>query len=300
MRPAPGRLLHRDPFERSCGCPTAATSASTPSPPCCRCSRPSSGPSPPVTGCRRTARSPAPTPRSGSSCASRAARCAGTRPASSPMAPGDRDPTGQVSVALQTDKTPAAYATLARAAEDLGFDGVSVFADLGFQPPALALTTIAAATTRVRIGVACQNPLLDAPRRDRRTGRRPRPRFRGPRHVGGARGAWSTGSASTRAARWPGSTARDDPQAAHRRRQRLRGGRARPAGGCAPTSPARGARRPARRHVGRRTAQWAGDGRRGGQDRRQRQPHMAATMRDRPGDSPTCVVAGAVALRRRP
>lgn len=81
------------------------------------------------------------------------------------MANGAREPTGtrEVSVALQTDKTPAAYATLARAAEDLGFDGVSVFADLGFQPPALALAAIAAATTRVRIGAACQNPLLTHP-----------------------------------------------------------------------------------------------------------------------------------------
>lgn len=99
----------------------------------------------------------------------------------------------QVSVALQTDKTPAQYATLARSAEDLGFDGVSVFADLGFQPPALALATIAAATTRVRIGAACQNPLLTHPVEiagqvaalDLASG--------GRAYVGLARGAWLNG-----------------------------------------------------------------------------------------------------------
>ncbi len=65
-----------------------------------------------------------------------------------------------VSIALQTDKTARQYARLATAAEALGFDGVSVFADLGFQPPAAALAVIADNTSRVRIGAACQNPTL--------------------------------------------------------------------------------------------------------------------------------------------
>ena len=101
--------------------------------------------------------------------------------------------TREVSIALQTDKTPAGYATLAGAAEDLGFDGVSVFADLGFQPPALALAAIAAATSRVRIGAACQNPLLTHPVEiagqvaalDLASG--------GRAYVGLARGAWLDG-----------------------------------------------------------------------------------------------------------
>lgn len=111
------------------------------------------------------------------------------------MTRNGRQPTGarEVSIALQTDKTPAAYATLARAAEDLGFDGVSVFADLGFQPPALALGAIAAATSRVRIGAACQNPLLTHPVEiagqvaalDLASG--------GRAYVGLARGAWLDG-----------------------------------------------------------------------------------------------------------
>ncbi|MBE7161436.1 MAG: LLM class flavin-dependent oxidoreductase [Williamsia herbipolensis] len=64
----------------------------------------------------------------------------------------------EVTVALQTDKTPQEYATLAQVAERCGFDGVSVFADLGFQPPAPAMTCIAGATRRVRLGVACHSP----------------------------------------------------------------------------------------------------------------------------------------------
>lgn len=65
-----------------------------------------------------------------------------------------------VSLGLQTGNDAAGYARLAAAAESYGFDGISVFADLGFQPPAAPLALIAANTTRVRIGAACQNPIL--------------------------------------------------------------------------------------------------------------------------------------------
>ena len=63
-----------------------------------------------------------------------------------------------VSLGLQTDKAPGEYAALARLAERLGFDGVSVFSDLLYQPPVAALLEMAAATTRVRLGCACWNP----------------------------------------------------------------------------------------------------------------------------------------------
>ncbi|GAA3215139.1 LLM class flavin-dependent oxidoreductase [Microbacterium terregens] len=64
----------------------------------------------------------------------------------------------QVSLGLQTDKAPGAYAALAILAEDAGFDGVSVFSDLLYQPPIAALLEMAGATTRIRIGCACWNP----------------------------------------------------------------------------------------------------------------------------------------------
>jgi 5,10-methylenetetrahydromethanopterin reductase len=61
-------------------------------------------------------------------------------------------------IAFQTDKPPGAYGPLAAAAEAHGFDVVSVFADLLYQPPLPALLEMARATSRVRLGAACFNP----------------------------------------------------------------------------------------------------------------------------------------------
>jgi 5,10-methylenetetrahydromethanopterin reductase len=61
-------------------------------------------------------------------------------------------------IAFQTDKPPGGYAPLAVAAEAYGFDVVSVFADLLYQPPLPALLEMAAVTSRVRLGTACLNP----------------------------------------------------------------------------------------------------------------------------------------------
>src|SRR6185437_8428587 len=61
-------------------------------------------------------------------------------------------------IAFQTDKPPGAYGPLAAAAEAHGFDVVSVFADLLYQPPLPALLEMARATSRVRLGAACLNP----------------------------------------------------------------------------------------------------------------------------------------------
>ncbi|MBC7292116.1 MAG: LLM class flavin-dependent oxidoreductase [Actinotalea sp.] len=69
----------------------------------------------------------------------------------------------RVTVALQSDKTVADYAALATAVERLGFDGLSVYADLGFQPPLPALLTAAASTQRLTLGPACLNPYLTHP-----------------------------------------------------------------------------------------------------------------------------------------
>jgi len=66
-------------------------------------------------------------------------------------------------IAFQTDKPPGAYAPLAAAAEAYGFDVVSVFADLLYQPPLPALLEMAAATSRVRLGAACHNPYTQHP-----------------------------------------------------------------------------------------------------------------------------------------
>src|SRR5829696_8582873 len=68
--------------------------------------------------------------------------------------------TRRVSIALQGNKSLDRYAALAAQAERAGFDGVSVYADLGFQPAIGPLLSIAQATTRVRVGPAALNPFL--------------------------------------------------------------------------------------------------------------------------------------------
>ena len=64
----------------------------------------------------------------------------------------------ELGLGLQTDKQPGTYARLARAAEDGGFDVVTTFNDLWFQPALPALLEIAQATKRVRVGPSCLNP----------------------------------------------------------------------------------------------------------------------------------------------
>ena len=67
-------------------------------------------------------------------------------------------PRRELGLALQTDKPSGAYAALARRAEEAGFDVVTTFNDLWFQPALPALLEIAAATERVRVGPSCLNP----------------------------------------------------------------------------------------------------------------------------------------------
>jgi 5,10-methylenetetrahydromethanopterin reductase len=69
----------------------------------------------------------------------------------------------QISVAFQTDKPLAAYGTLAGKAEDYGFDGVSVYNDMLYQPAWLPLLEIAQKTKRIKIGPAAINPYTSHP-----------------------------------------------------------------------------------------------------------------------------------------
>src|SRR5207244_4709640 len=64
----------------------------------------------------------------------------------------------ELGLGLQTNKRPGEYSALARAAEEAGFDVVTTFHDLWFQPALPALLEIAAATRRVRVGPSCLNP----------------------------------------------------------------------------------------------------------------------------------------------
>jgi 5,10-methylenetetrahydromethanopterin reductase len=69
----------------------------------------------------------------------------------------------QISIAFQTDKPLAAYGPLAAEAEAYGFDGVTVYNDMLYQPAWLPLLEIARATRRVRIGPAAVNPFTCHP-----------------------------------------------------------------------------------------------------------------------------------------
>jgi len=66
----------------------------------------------------------------------------------------------ELSIAFQGNKQYEEYAALGALAEELGFDAISVYADLGFQPAIVPLLAIARATSRIRIGPAALNPFL--------------------------------------------------------------------------------------------------------------------------------------------
>jgi len=71
--------------------------------------------------------------------------------------------TRELGLGLQTNRPLGEYAPLARAAEEAGFDVVTCFNDLWFQPALPALLEIAAATSRVRVGPSCLNPFTVHP-----------------------------------------------------------------------------------------------------------------------------------------
>jgi len=64
----------------------------------------------------------------------------------------------ELSIAFQSDKPMRDYAGLARAVEDFGFDVLSIYSDLMYQPPVGPLTVAALATGRIRLGPASLNP----------------------------------------------------------------------------------------------------------------------------------------------
>ncbi|MBP2328994.1 5,10-methylenetetrahydromethanopterin reductase [Kibdelosporangium banguiense] len=69
----------------------------------------------------------------------------------------------EIGLGLQSDKPAGTYSRLARLAEACGFDVLTVFGDLMYQPPIFPLLEMAAATERVRLGPACLNPYSMAP-----------------------------------------------------------------------------------------------------------------------------------------
>jgi 5,10-methylenetetrahydromethanopterin reductase len=64
----------------------------------------------------------------------------------------------EIGLGLRPEISPRGYGELAQQAESLGFDVISVFGDLYYQPPIVALLEMARATSRLRLGAACWNP----------------------------------------------------------------------------------------------------------------------------------------------
>ena len=69
----------------------------------------------------------------------------------------------KLSISFQTDKPLRVYAELAKKAEEYGFDVITVYNDLFFQPAWLPLMEIARHTRRARVGVAAVNPFTCHP-----------------------------------------------------------------------------------------------------------------------------------------
>jgi len=96
----------------------------------------------------------------------------------------------QVTVAIQTDKTRAEYEAIAVLAEEVGFDGVSAFSDLLFQPPIGPLLQMARVTSRIRLGAACWNPYTLHPYEIAGQAAALQQASGGRAYLGLARGAW--------------------------------------------------------------------------------------------------------------
>jgi len=64
----------------------------------------------------------------------------------------------ELSLGLQSDKLPEEYVRLAHRAEQAGFDVLSVYHDLLFQPAIAPLLLMARETERIRLGPAALNP----------------------------------------------------------------------------------------------------------------------------------------------
>lgn len=69
----------------------------------------------------------------------------------------------ELSIAFQTNKTPAEYTALAALADELGFDAITVYNDAPFHPAYAALLLMAPHIKRARLGPATVQPARVAP-----------------------------------------------------------------------------------------------------------------------------------------
>jgi len=98
--------------------------------------------------------------------------------------------TRRFGIGLRGNLTIGTYGRLGALAEDLGFDVVSAFNDLGDQPAVVPLLEVARATRRVAIGPACLNPYTMHPAEITSVMAALDAASDGRAYVGLARGAW--------------------------------------------------------------------------------------------------------------
>ena len=194
----------------------------------------------------------------------------------------------QVSIAFQTDKPLAAYGPLAAAAEAYGFDAVTVYNDMLYQPAWLPLLEMARATQRVQLGVAAVNPFTCHPINIAGNIALIDEASQGRAYLGVARGAWLdfVGLHPKRGVTALAEALRCVRHLLRRSTEPLPGEFYPLAGGDTlrwPVAPPRTAL--LARHLGRADDPRLHRRHCGGQDRRQRQPRRAAAFpaRDRRG-----------------
>lgn len=69
----------------------------------------------------------------------------------------------EIGIGLAGDLRSSDYRQIATAAEDMGFDTITAFGDLMYQPPAMVLQDMASVTSSVRLGVAAYTPWTHHP-----------------------------------------------------------------------------------------------------------------------------------------
>lgn len=69
----------------------------------------------------------------------------------------------EVSIAFQTDKEILEYGRIAKKVEEYGFDRLTVYNDMLYQPAWLPLTIIAQVTNKIKLGPAAVNPFTSHP-----------------------------------------------------------------------------------------------------------------------------------------
>ncbi|MCE7735631.1 MAG: LLM class flavin-dependent oxidoreductase [Candidatus Heimdallarchaeota archaeon] len=102
----------------------------------------------------------------------------------------NNQPELEVSIAFQTDKEILEYGRIAKKVEEFGFDRITVYNDMLYQPAWLPLTIIAQTTDKIKLGPAAVNPFTSHPMNIAGNISLLNDLSKGRAYLGLARGAW--------------------------------------------------------------------------------------------------------------